>query len=172
LISLAALSLALSACTSKVGGNPGPASTPPTSPSSATSNADPFVGMSPCTLLDQALAGEGFPPAAPNSADPKHACSTNKPPFGTVALTLQPGQTLAGSVTDPSKAHTGDVNGRPAIEERERVGAKGGCDVSMEVKPDSRAVVVATLVSRNTDEACTYAGQAATKIEPLLPKTS
>ncbi len=74
------------------------------------------------------------------------------------------------SSADPSKARTGDVNGRQAVQVKGRLGSKGACEIFMDVKSSSRAIVVVTLVSRNTDEACTYAGQEATKIEPLLPK--
>jgi hypothetical protein len=172
LASLATLSL-LTACSSPVGGNPSAVSSPPASSGSSTSNSeggDPFASLSPCTLLDQALKEEGFPPAAPSSGDPKHACSFNKPPFGTVGLSLQANRGLDDNIDDPSKGRTGDVNGRTSIEVRERLGDKGACEIFMKIEPNSRAILVVNLVSRDTAEACTYAGQAATKIEPLLPK--
>ncbi len=173
LASLATLALSLTACSSTVGGSPTAVSTPPGStgaPTSSTSSTDPFAGLSPCTLLDQAVKGEGYPPATISSGDSRHACNVDKPPYGSVGLQLQPGQKYQEIVGDSGNARTGDVNSRPAIQVRERLGNKGACEVFMEVKPGSRAIVGINLVSRNTDEACTYAGQEATKIEPLLPK--
>lgn len=172
LASLATLSL-LTACSSTVGGNPSAVSSPPassSSPTSSTAGSDPFASLSPCTLLDEALKDEGYPPATPNSADPKHACSFNKPPYGSVGLVLQAGRSYDQDIGNPSGAQTGDVNGRPAIQIPENIGAKGNCDIHLKVGTTSRAIVVITLVSRNTDEACTYANQVTTKIEPLLPK--
>src|SRR5262249_42223896 len=132
--------------------------------------SDPFADLNPCTLLDQALKDESYKPAAPSSGDPKHACDVDKPSFGGVTLVLQAGQTYDSSIGDPSKAHSGKVNGRASIHIREHLGSTGDCDIQMEVKPGSRAVVIVSVVSGKTDEACTYAGSAATKIEPLLPK--
>jgi len=131
---------------------------------------DPFASLNPCTLLDQALKDEGYPAAVPSSADPKHTCDLNKPSYGGVGLQLQAGRKYEENLGDPSKARTGDVNGRQAVQVKGRLGSKGACEIFMDVKSSSRAIVVVTLVSRNTDEACTYAGQEATKIEPLLPK--
>lgn len=173
---LAALALGLTACSSTVGGAATPATTPPAStaaPASPTGTgnpSNPFINSNPCTILDQALAGEGFPTAAPNIADPEHACSFNKPPYGTVGLLLQAGQTIEENIADPSKARTGHVHERRAIQIRENVGAKGDCMNTIEVKPNSRASIVVTLVSRNTDEACAAVNDASAKIEPLLPK--
>jgi hypothetical protein len=171
LASLATLSL-LTACSSPVGGNPSAASSPPASSSSSTSSSagsDPFANLSPCTLLDQALKDEGYPAAAPNSGDPRHACEVSKPVYGGVGLQLQAGRNYE-DIGDPSKGRTGDVNGRSAVQVKERLGSKGDCEIFLDVRPNSRAIVLVTLVNRNTDEACTYAGQEATKIEPLLPK--
>ncbi|MEC3978581.1 DUF3558 family protein [Amycolatopsis sp. H20-H5] len=170
-LTLAALALTLTACSSAVGGSATPATTPPPTSASPTSPTDPFLNSNPCTILDQALAGEGYPTAVPSSADPKHACSFNKPTYGTVGLLLQAGQTIDEGIPDPSKARTGHVKDRRAIQVRENVGAKGDCMNKIEVKPNSRAIVVVTLVSRDTDEACTYANQASAKIEMFLPKT-
>jgi len=171
LASLATLSL-LTACSSPVGGNPSAISSPPASSSSTSSSAgsDPFASLSPCTLLDQALKDEGYPAAAPNSGDPRHACEVSKPVYGGVGLQLQAGRNYKENIGDPSKGRTGDVNGRPAVQVKERLGSKGDCEIFLDVSPNSRAIVLASLVNRNTDEACIYAGQEATKIEPLLPK--
>lgn len=172
LASLATLSL-LTACSSTVGGTPSAVNTPPASsstPTSSTAGSDPFASLSPCTLLNEGLKDEGYPPATPNSGDPKHSCSFDKPPFGSVGLSLQANRGLEENIDDPSKGRTGDVNGRTAIEVRERLRSKGACEIFMKVGPNSRAILGVNLVSRDTAEACTYAGQAATKIEPLLPK--
>jgi hypothetical protein len=65
-------------------------------------------------------------------------------------------------------ASPGTVGTRSAIEEAEPIGAKGDCDVSIEVKPDSRAVI--GISSGGTDQACKLAENLADKLEPLPPK--
>jgi hypothetical protein len=87
-------------------------------------------------------------------------------------LALQNGQTIDQNIADPSKAFGGDLNGRPAIQVREGIGAKGDCMVKMEVKPNSRALVIINLRTGTTDEACRVSNDVATKIEPLLPKSN
>ncbi|SED71499.1 hypothetical protein SAMN04489727_9043 [Amycolatopsis tolypomycina] len=89
--------------------------------------------------------------------------------YGVVGLALQPGQSINDIVTAPGKALTGDVNGRPAVQERDALGGTGSCDVSMEVKPKSRATVLVTLQTASTEEACQTANDVSTKVEPLLP---
>jgi hypothetical protein len=177
LIALAALSLALSACDSKVGGTPQAADTPTSSapttgPSGATAD-NPFGDMKPCTSLDELLRGQGYPASAPTAADSARTCTTVKKVDDDsirVSLSLHAGQTINENIADPSKASTGTVNDRAAVQEREPIGAKGQCDVKMEVKPKSRAIVAVTLGVGTTDQACTDVNDLATKFEPLLPK--
>jgi hypothetical protein len=171
LITFAALSLALSACDSKVGGTPQAADTPPSSApaTSGGNSSNPFGDRDPCKLLDQVLAGQGYAAAKRSDADAAHNCDTKKTDYGVVGLALQPGQTINQTITDPSKAVTGDVNGRAAVQERDALGGTGSCDVSMEVKPNSRATVLVTLQTASTDEACQLANDISTKVEPLLP---
>ena len=128
--------------------------------------------MSPCKTLDKALAGQGFPTSAPDTADPDHACTTTKPQFGSAGLVLQDGQTIEQGITDPSATKTGTVHTRRAILERGLLGATGGCAVRMEVKPKSRAIVSGTLSTGTTDQACDYTSSLAEAVEVQLPKAN
>ncbi|MEU4251203.1 DUF3558 family protein [Amycolatopsis sp. NPDC026612] len=170
---MATLALVLSACDSKVGGTPQAAGTPSSSPTSTTatggSSDNPFAGMDPCKLLDQVLAGQGYPAAKRSDADAAHNCDTKKTDYGVIGLALQPGQTINEITTAPGKAVTGDVNGRPAVQERDALGGTGSCDVSMEAKPKSRATVLVTLQTAGTAEACGVANDVSSKVERLLP---
>jgi hypothetical protein len=126
--------------------------------------------MNPCTVLDQVLAGQGYPAAVPTTADAKRSCVSTKQGYGEIGVLLQGGQTIDENITDPSKASTGDVNGRRAIQIRNGLGGSGACDVKMEVKPNSRALVMVTLRTETTDEACRLVNDVATRVEVLLPK--
>ncbi|MEU0533063.1 DUF3558 family protein [Amycolatopsis tolypomycina] len=170
------MALALAACTSQVGGQATPSSQPTgsTAASPGDATADPFAGVSSCSILDQALAGQGFPKAEPLVANPKQGCRTTKPASGNtpgvdVGLSLNPGRGYKENVGNPSQASEGNVNGRPAVLEREPENSPGQCDVWLEVKPNSRAFV---LLASGTDtaRACQLVEDVAAKVEPLLPK--
>ncbi len=173
--------LALAACTSQVGGQANPSSTAAgTDPSSAATSAgdpdDPFASMKPCSLLDQALAGQGFPAAVPTVADAKESCAATKPRAGDVspidlALSLQPGRGYKNNVSNPSQASEGTVHERAAVEVREPQQSPGQCGIWLDVKPQSRALVLVTSGS-DTANACKLVEGFAEKIEPLLPKTN
>lgn len=168
--SVVALACALTACSDKLGGQPAPMSTSAGPSSTAATGGDtPLAGLSPCTLLDKALTGQGFPAATPTAADPEHGCGTNKPQVGGVALLLQDGRAINENLTDPSKTQTGTVHQRTAILEPGILGTSGGCSVIMEVKPKSRAIVTGTLSTGTTDQACDFTRTAAEAVEPLLP---
>jgi hypothetical protein len=165
--------LALSGCGSEVAGTPRTVAsfsggTPTTLPRRA--GADPFDRLNPCQILDQALTGLGYSAAKRSDADAAHNCDAKKTDYGIIGLALQPGQTINQTIVDPRKAVTGDVNGRPAVQEREALGGTGSCDVSMEVEPSSRATVLVTLQTAGTDEACRLVNDVSTKVELLLPK--
>jgi hypothetical protein len=174
-----ALTLSLSACTSQVGGQAAPSSqagvsTPDTSTASGDPNS-PFAGLNQCTMLDQALAGQGFPQAEPTIARAKETCRATKPTSGStpgvdVALSLQAGQNYKDNVGNPSQASEGNVNGRPAVEEREPEHSTGQCGVWLEVKPNSRVLVLVSSGS-DTASACKNVEEVAAKVEPLLPKS-
>ena len=179
-VAAACATLALAACTSRVGGqaNPSPAAGTNTSSSTTPSGdpGNPFASLNPCSLLDRALAGAGFPPAVPTVADAKESCAANKPRAGDVspvdlALSLQPGRGYRNNVGNPSQASEGQVNGRAAVEEREPQHSPGQCGIWLEVKPASRALVLVTSGS-DTANACKLVEGFAEKIEPLLPKTN
>ncbi len=173
--------LAVSACTSQVDGQANPSSTAGgTDTSSAAPTSvdpdNPFAAMNPCSVLDQALAGEGFPPAVATVADAKESCAANKPRSGDVnpidlALSLQPGRGYKNNVSNPGQASEGTVHERAAVEVREPRQSPGQCGVWLEVKPASRAFVLVTSGS-DTANACKLVEGFAEKIEPLLPKTN
>ncbi|WP_244210945.1 DUF3558 family protein [Amycolatopsis kentuckyensis] len=165
----------MAACTSQVGGQANPSSSAANSPAPSTvASGSPFAGLNPCTMLDQALAGQDFPPATPTIARSKESCGTNKLASGNtpgvdVALSLQAGQSYRDNVGNPSQASEGKVNGRPAVEEREPEHSSGQCGVWLDVKPQSRALVLVSS-SSDTARACQLVGDIAAKVEPLLPK--
>lgn len=176
---IAAAALCLTACTSQVGGqatpSPRTASTGPATGSASADPDNPFAGLSPCTVLDQALAGQGYPTAEPMVADKKNSCRSSKPTSGDtpgvdVGLSFQAGRGYKENVGNPGQASEGNVNGRPAVEEREPLNAKGQCDVWLEVKPRSRAFVLLASGS-DTAKSCQMVETIAAKIEPLLPKS-
>ncbi|WIY05304.1 DUF3558 family protein [Amycolatopsis mongoliensis] len=171
--------LAVAACTSQVGGQANPSSAVSTTDTSSTapSSSDPdnpFASLNPCSLLDQALASEGFPAAIPTVADAKESCAANKPRAGDVspvdvALSLQPGRGYKNNVSNPSQASEGKVHERAAVEVREPRQSPGQCGIWLEVKPSSRAFVLVTSGS-DTANACKLVEGFSEKIEPLLPK--
>jgi hypothetical protein len=170
------LILGLTACTSQVGGQANPSSsvTESTAPGTNTTSNNPFASLDPCAILDQVLAGQGFPQAIPTLARSKESCGANKLASGNtpgvdVALSLQAGQNYKDNVGNPNQASEGNVNGRPAVEEREPQNSSGQCGVWMEVNPNSRALVLVSS-SSDTPTACAKVEEVAAKIEPLLPK--
>ncbi|MCR6484273.1 DUF3558 family protein [Amycolatopsis sp. OK19-0408] len=170
-----ALGFCLTACTSTVGGQANPSSTGSTPTSTTADPADPFAGLSACTILDQALAGQGFPQAVPGVAAPEHSCRTSKPTSGDtpgidLGLVLQAGGNYRDNVNNPDKASDGKVNGRPAIEEQEPLRAKGQCAIRFQVR-NSRALFSLTYGS-DTATACKKIEELAPKVEPLLPKNN
>ena len=163
---------ALTACTSNVGG------TAQASSASATPSADassPLKNLPPCTTLDQVVSGQGFAAAVPTVADAQHSCRVHKDTQGSTAgvdisLSLQDGRSYKDNIQNPSQASAGTVGPRAAIEEAEPIGAKGDCDIAIEVKPNSRAIIGVS--SEDTDQACKLAESLADKLEPLLPKNT
>jgi len=167
--------LALTACTNTVTGQPGATSASNTgSPTAASGNAtDPFAELDLCTLVDQGVADQGFSSAKP-SGDVKSVrqCVASKPGFATVGLIVQAGNPYNSNFPDGVTTKTGDVNGRPSVQSTGGTYNKFGCDIYLEVKPNSRAIVGSTMSAGTAEEACTLSGQVATKIEPLLPKNN
>jgi hypothetical protein len=100
---LAAVTCGLAASNGSVGGTPDPATSSAASSDSGDQSETPLAGMSPCKILDKALTGQGFPAATPAAADPEHACTTDKPQFGTAGLLLQDDRAINDGLTDPSK---------------------------------------------------------------------
>ncbi|WP_410669753.1 DUF3558 family protein [Amycolatopsis sp. cmx-4-68] len=182
-IAVAALAFAfgLTACTNEVGGQATASSSPAgtTAPATNSTTADPgnpFAGLSPCTIVDQALAGLGFPKAEPTVADAKESCRASKPSSvstqgADVAVSLQPGLGYRDNVGNPSQASEGNVNGRPAVEEREPLNVTGQCGVWLEVKPSSRALVLVASGS-DTTAACKLVEEVSPKVESQLPKNN
>jgi hypothetical protein len=168
LLSLTAV--AMSGCTSNVDGQPSTLTSP--TPTSTSTSQIPLSSLDSCTLLDEALSGQGFPAGIPSIADPKQSCDTKKADYGGVALDLVNGKTIDQNGEDPSKVQAGDVNGRRSIRIIESLGSQGDCEIQMEVKPNSLAAIVASLRSGTTADACNFADNVAAKVEPLLPKNN
>ncbi|WP_328604669.1 DUF3558 family protein [Amycolatopsis sp. NBC_00345] len=173
---LAAAALAstvLTACTANVGGTAQASSASATSPSDVS---NPLKNLPPCTTLDQVVTGRGFAPAVPTIADAQHSCRVTKKTQGDVegvdiSLSLRDGQSYKANIQNPSQASAGTVGSRAAVEEAEPLGSTGQCEVSIEVKPKSRATVGVTF-SSDTDKACKLVESLADKLEPLLPKNT
>jgi hypothetical protein len=162
------------ACDAGVSGGASPVSTPPAaSTNPSTSSANPFDGVNPCTILDQTLNGEGFPAATPTVADAQHSCRSQNvipgnPTAVDVALSLQAGQRYDENVDNPTQAKPGHVQKRAAIEVPTPLGSDGQCEVHIEVKPSSRALLIIGSGS-DTANACKLAEKYADKVGPLLP---
>jgi hypothetical protein len=123
-------------------------------------------------MLDQALAGQGYPASTPDTADPEHACDTVKPGYGTLGVNLQDGQSYNSHLGDAKQTQEGHVRNRRAVLSKGILQTSAGCEVSMEVKPNSRAIVDAALSSGTLDQACTDARKLAEEVDLLLPKSS
>ncbi|WP_409184772.1 DUF3558 family protein [Amycolatopsis sp. VS8301801F10] len=174
LVMLGALGTVLAGCSSPVAGTPEP-NLPSTSAGAPSKPANPFAARNQCALLDQILAGQGFPQGTPTIADRNRSCAAQKPSAGMtsgidVAVILQDGQPYTDNVNHPETARRGDVNGRPSIEQPEPLNSPGQCQVGMAVEPSSRALVLVTSGS-DTKAACAAAEKYATALEPLLPKS-
>lgn len=178
LVSAVFVATMLTACSNQVEGQANPSTTLASPPASASPSApadpnNPFANLNPCTILDQVLAGQGYPAATPDIADPTRSCGTRKGGLqGSLSLALQAGQKIDENIANPSKAAPAKVNGRRAVQEKEPLGDSGDCTYGLEVLPNSRALVVFTSTAKTTEEACTAAGDVALKVEPLLPKNS
>ncbi|MFE0311395.1 DUF3558 family protein [Amycolatopsis sp. NPDC058986] len=179
IMSLAIAVITLTACSSQVGGQASPSASSPAATRSTPTTADPsnpFAGMNPCTMLDQLLSGQGFPPAAPSLADKKHACDTTRPvndPKGSasIGLGLYPGQKVNENINNPAKAKPGtiDASGRPVVLQPEPLNSSGQCQINLQVATNSRMDVLVTS-GLDTERACKMAGDLAEKVDPLLPK--
>jgi hypothetical protein len=173
LVALAApVALILSGCSDESGGTAIPTSTVSTNDGTkpTVSSQRVFGNLSACDILDKALEGQGFKPAVVDKAGGENGCDTNKPQFGSVGLSLQPGLGIDDLNADPSKIHEGEINDRPAMQIRNPIRSEGDCGVAIEVKQDSRALLAIALSTGTTNEACAFATEVAKKVEPQLPK--
>ena len=133
----------------------------------STSSANPFDGVNPCTTLDQILNGEGFPAATPTVADAQHSCRSQNvipgnPTAVDGALSLQAGQRYDESADNPTQVRPGHVQKHAAIEVPTPLGSAGQCEVHIEVKPSSRALLIVGSGS-DTANACKLAEKYADK---------
>lgn len=168
------LVVATTACATKSSGDPVSTNEPSdslTSPPRSTSQTsqNPFTGIQSCKLLNEALNDFDFPEGERNDTAGPDGCQAQKLDYGVVGFSLQSGGTLADYPNDPSRAHRGNINGRPSIIESEGIGADGACGVAMEVPPQSRAIIEVTLQTGSTDEACDFVKDVGESIEPMLP---
>ncbi|WP_275291697.1 DUF3558 family protein [Amycolatopsis sp. La24] len=165
------------ACSNPVDGAATPTTSAPAAASSPASiSGNPFASLDQCQLLDQILAGQGFPPAQPSVADSNRSCRSAKKsqnaatdPAAEVGIALQNGQKYTDNIQNPSSAHNGNIDGRKLIEQRDLLGSPGGCQVGMEVGPNARALVI-VLISDDTQAACKKAEDVATALDKRLPR--
>lgn len=129
-----------------------------------------FEEIRACDVLNKALTGEGFPPGQTEKAGGENGCDSTKPQFGTVGVTLQPDQGIDDLNANPSKMFDGTIHDRPAVQIREGLDSSGDCSVAIAVGANSRALVVSSLSTSSTEEACKFITEVAEKVEPQLPK--
>ncbi|GAA3538700.1 hypothetical protein GCM10022222_22860 [Amycolatopsis ultiminotia] len=89
-------------------------------------------------------------------------------PQTSVTLSLQKNQKYTDNIANPKTARSGDINGRPSIEQRDLLGVPGGCQVGMGVDATARALVL-VIVGTDTEAACKKAEEVAISLEPELP---
>ncbi|WP_409466850.1 DUF3558 family protein [Amycolatopsis sp. GA6-003] len=167
----------VAACSTPVNGAATPTASAPASASGpASSSGNPFASLNQCQLVDQVLAGQGFPPAQPSVADSKRSCRSKKTfenaakdPAIEVGIALQNGQKYTENIQNPNTAHEGNIDGRKLIEQRDLLASPGGCQIGMEVGPNARALVV-VLIGNDTPAACKKAEDVATALDKLLPR--
>ncbi|MBA0124193.1 DUF3558 family protein [Haloechinothrix sp. YIM 98757] len=164
------LSSTLAACTQHSEGTPQPDPTQQHQPSDAGEPNDPFTDLAACDLLDDILDDEDFPPGEKSSAGGKNACQSTKQGFGSVSVNLQAEYQYDEFTYDSDKIFPGEVNQRRAVQIRDALDAGRSCDVSMEIEPDSRAIVGANMRHGDTDDACGFVEELAERLEPLLPE--
>jgi hypothetical protein len=175
LFTAATFAAVLSACSSTSGGTPLPVTSPSAPSATTASSGNPsnvFGSLKACPVLDKALEGQGFTPAVAEQAGGDNGCKAGKVRTATVGVTLQPDAGIDDLNADPSKVHSGHINGRPAKQIREAIGAKGDCMIVIEVTKTSRAIVTASMSTGTTEEACALATSIAEKVEPQLPKNN
>lgn len=144
--------------------------TPDQGTESVVPPANVFGQLDACDVLEQALEGEEFPPGSLEQAGGDNGCDTTKAQFGTVGVTFQPNLAIDDLNADPSQTYPGKINNRRAMQVRNAIRSEGDCMIAIEVTETSRALVVSTLSTGTTDEACAFATEVAEKIEPQLPK--
>ncbi|MGW4483237.1 hypothetical protein ACWEOE_05300 [Amycolatopsis sp. NPDC004368] len=93
----------------------------------------------------------GFPASTPSVADLEHACDTKKAAYGDIRLNPQDEHIYDSDLINPVSTQTGTVGYRGAILELQTNRQAGACAVSIEVKPKSRAIVLAVLSSAGSD---------------------
>lgn len=171
---LAAVAALLAGCSDAPAGEAMPTgnagSSISTSSSSAGNNhATPFAGMQACDLLDKALQSKELPPGEPDDIGSENGCQTNKPQVVSYRLDLMAEASLKKWGNDPNNLHDGQINGRPAVQEREIKGVEGSCGIAMKVPPKSVASVGIVGPNDNTKESCNLVTKVAEKIEAMLP---
>lgn len=173
LLTVAATAIVLTGCGGSVSGTATPNSPSQSAPADSSVSTNPFASRNQCALLDQILAGKGFPKATPAVVQPQRSCDSQKPSVGTVrgmvvGVFLQEGRAYNDSINNPGTARGGNVNKRPSIEEPDPLSSSGQCSISMAVAPQSRAILDVVSGS-DTDASCKTAEELAAQLEPLLP---
>lgn len=172
ILALPLATLALTGCSSNVSGQGTTAPTSSTAPpASSTPTNNPLSSLDPCKVIDQAVTGQGYPPGQSSKVVLNQGpnCETQKSGIGTDSILFQDGLTIDANLPTSGQISRGTINNRRAAQAREALGLKDSCSVAMEVKPNSRAIVIVTLTTGTTDQACQAANDLAIKVDPLLP---
>jgi hypothetical protein len=168
-VALATL-VTITGCSNQTVGKPSPTAPSAASTNSNSAPANVFGGLGACDVLNKALKGRGFTPAVVNTAGGDNGCGAEKDHDASAGLTLQPDMGIQNLNADPSKIHDGTLNGRLIAQIKNGVRSKGDCAIAIEVTKTSRAMVVITLSTGTTEEACALVYSIAEKVEPQLHK--
>ena len=177
-----ATTLALTACAQSSNGTPTPAQgTTATNTASAETSASntasdsPIADIDPCSLLTstERMQIGGLTEGERQDLAGGVGCSWLA--SGSHSIILDLNGKLGLQSLDDSTGTSVDltVNGRKArkIPGSTQAGTNRMCEFGLEIGPSSRALIIVTMVSGTTEEACQIADQTAQAIEPKLPKS-
>jgi len=172
-----AAALTVAGCTNATTGNPTSTATTTDSPSNPTNSTGHvsdtwWQTINSCDLLDQSDAARlGFttPGHVYIRSEAQNSCAWNSSSVTLqIVLTRQRYDDLT---PDGGSISTLTIGARPATLDTGSGGGQGGCDLSLEATPGSRALVIA-VTNFSTDQACQTAKAVATAIAPQLPPVS
>ena len=173
--------LVLTACSQNSSGTPTPQNTgaeATTSAKASTSNtasATPITDIDPCTLLNPTERTQlgGLGEGERRDLGGGIGCSWLASGKHRIGINLNDKLGIQ-DLKDPGGTSIElTVNGRKArkIPGSTQAGTNRMCEFGLEIGPSSRALIIVTMVSGTTEEACQIADQAAQVFEPKLPKS-